>query len=357
LHADGYPVSYPTGRGRNDGRYLGAGYPVDGEAIAGAPSTTGSLHHKGHSHPRELSSVGEAGFEPATARPPAGCATRLRHSPWPASLRDVSSGSCENVCSNGGRRPEQNAALWSLRSIQDLLRICMATGGAWSTGQPLSAFADPSTTGALPRESRSLRGAGSVAQASARPHAHQVPARVLRDSFVRRLWRVRSDSPRVRPLEQQDVRDRPGSAVPERAEHPRRDRQVRRRLRERPSASNRPNKRLAASSANADEPRDRLERVSGIEPELRPWKGLVQPLHHTREKSRRYSNWPKSRSATSKTANDPPGVESASFIRTTPAAASMIRQSGAGGASPAAPGVSGTVRAAPRPTGVQTSAT
>src|SRR3954462_3187874 len=29
-----------------------------------------------------LSRVGETGFEPATARPPAGCATRLRHSPW-----------------------------------------------------------------------------------------------------------------------------------------------------------------------------------------------------------------------------------------------------------------------------------
>src|SRR4051812_20363393 len=29
-----------------------------------------------------LSLVGETGFEPATARPPAGCATRLRHSPY-----------------------------------------------------------------------------------------------------------------------------------------------------------------------------------------------------------------------------------------------------------------------------------
>src|SRR5215207_11691104 len=28
------------------------------------------------------SHIGETGFEPATARPPAGCATRLRHSPW-----------------------------------------------------------------------------------------------------------------------------------------------------------------------------------------------------------------------------------------------------------------------------------
>lgn len=34
-----------------------------------------------------LSVVGETGFEPATARPPAGCATRLRHSPWLSSGR------------------------------------------------------------------------------------------------------------------------------------------------------------------------------------------------------------------------------------------------------------------------------
>jgi hypothetical protein len=31
---------------------------------------------------RAPSMIGETGFEPATARPPAGCATRLRHSPW-----------------------------------------------------------------------------------------------------------------------------------------------------------------------------------------------------------------------------------------------------------------------------------
>jgi hypothetical protein len=30
------------------------------------------------------SRIGETGFEPAAARPPAGCATRLRHSPWSA---------------------------------------------------------------------------------------------------------------------------------------------------------------------------------------------------------------------------------------------------------------------------------
>ena len=34
--------------------------------------------------------IGETGFEPATARPPAGCATRLRHSPWLCSSVDRS---------------------------------------------------------------------------------------------------------------------------------------------------------------------------------------------------------------------------------------------------------------------------
>jgi hypothetical protein len=31
---------------------------------------------------QKTAAIGETGFEPATARPPAGCATRLRHSPW-----------------------------------------------------------------------------------------------------------------------------------------------------------------------------------------------------------------------------------------------------------------------------------
>ena len=29
--------------------------------------------------------------------------------------------------------------------------------------------------------------------------------------------------------------------------------------------------------------RNRSERATGLEPALRPWKGLVQPLHHARE--------------------------------------------------------------------------
>jgi hypothetical protein len=43
--------------------------------------------------------VGETGFEPATARPPAGCATRLRHSPWSVESTTVPSGRDANMCS------------------------------------------------------------------------------------------------------------------------------------------------------------------------------------------------------------------------------------------------------------------
>ena len=47
--------------------------PLDGQAVGPnkKPRLSGAFHE-----------IGETGFEPATARPPAGCATRLRHSPW-----------------------------------------------------------------------------------------------------------------------------------------------------------------------------------------------------------------------------------------------------------------------------------
>ncbi len=47
-----------------------------------APEKCEATHvSEGHGSKERLL-VGETGFEPATARPPAGCATRLRHSPW-----------------------------------------------------------------------------------------------------------------------------------------------------------------------------------------------------------------------------------------------------------------------------------
>lgn len=57
---------------------------LDGEAVTGTGASFG-----GGSNEELL--IGETGFEPATARPPAECATRLRHSPW--GDRDHSDGS------------------------------------------------------------------------------------------------------------------------------------------------------------------------------------------------------------------------------------------------------------------------
>ncbi len=48
---------------------------LDGEAVTGADAFSGGGSNEGLL-------IGETGFEPATARPPAECATRLRHSPW-----------------------------------------------------------------------------------------------------------------------------------------------------------------------------------------------------------------------------------------------------------------------------------
>jgi hypothetical protein len=49
---------------------------LDGEAVTGTGASSGGGSNE------ELLLIGETGFEPATARPPAECATRLRHSPW-----------------------------------------------------------------------------------------------------------------------------------------------------------------------------------------------------------------------------------------------------------------------------------
>src|SRR3954451_13500438 len=64
-----------------------------------------------------LSRVGETGFEPATARPPAGCATRLRHSPCVQSGRRESNPPYElgRLGCNHNTSPAKPAAILSLR--------------------------------------------------------------------------------------------------------------------------------------------------------------------------------------------------------------------------------------------------
>ncbi len=59
-------------------------------------------------HLQAFPTIGETGFEPATARPPAGCATRLRHSPWLAQAGDgnrTRPRSLEGFCATTTLRP------------------------------------------------------------------------------------------------------------------------------------------------------------------------------------------------------------------------------------------------------------
>ena len=64
--------------GRHEKRPRGATPALVGASATSAPLRDGGLNAN--------KMVGETGFEPATARPPAGCATRLRHSPWCSSI-------------------------------------------------------------------------------------------------------------------------------------------------------------------------------------------------------------------------------------------------------------------------------
>src|SRR5581483_12363920 len=52
--------------------------------------------------------VGAAGFEPATFRPPAERATKLRHAPVPASLRQLSPDPDAHTCSIWGMLGEES---------------------------------------------------------------------------------------------------------------------------------------------------------------------------------------------------------------------------------------------------------
>lgn len=79
--------------------------------------------------------IGETGFEPATARPPAGCATRLRHSPWHSMhddttrLKQAGDGnrtrprSLEGFCATTTLRPPATGILPAFRSAGPLVRI------------------------------------------------------------------------------------------------------------------------------------------------------------------------------------------------------------------------------------------
>ena len=80
--SDGRPVWQPCGRDLREGREALVGAVHRPAPLCTAPGG-GFAGRKLHSHPSAPppAPIGATGFEPATARPPAECATRLRHAP------------------------------------------------------------------------------------------------------------------------------------------------------------------------------------------------------------------------------------------------------------------------------------
>ncbi len=156
------------------------------------------------------SSIGETGFEPATARPPAGCATRLRHSPWPSPILGTSA----------AKRPAPAPPLRPVRRSCEHMFVswtCPPQGPVAAAAKPSPSPTSPgavwprgsaTTTAVLPcgLQAGALRGPSSALyrqrpdpQAGARRGASRAPVRVLRRAPLRRLRRDRSAGPRVRP--------------------------------------------------------------------------------------------------------------------------------------------------------------
>ena len=92
--------------------------------------------------------------------------------------------------------------------------------------------------GALRSEQAALHRPGAARKQERSGERDALPARVLQDPPMHRLRRARSGRPRVRPPHATRSFDIGRAlALPELAEHPRRDREVRGRLRELPSAT------------------------------------------------------------------------------------------------------------------------
>jgi hypothetical protein len=168
-----------------------------------------------------------------------------------------------------------------MRRSQAVEQFQLEAERSWSARQHVPGVPSGLQTRALPGEQTALRGSGPGTEAAACAPAHHVSRRVLPVPSLRRLRRDRRGGPRVRPPPRQVLRRRPGAPVSKLAEHPRRDRKVRGGLRQLPQAADRSAKGIAPSDPHA---------ITGTcgsgrresNPSPRPWKGLVQPLHHAR---------------------------------------------------------------------------
>ena len=125
--------------------------------------------------------VGETGFEPATARPPAGCATRLRHSPWPVPILCCRTFARVNRPCLMGTYVRVNRAqgMRALRATQADSGVCVAAKGARPTRQLLPGLPGGLQTPALLCAPRALRRERRATQAGHRQGARLVARGVL----------------------------------------------------------------------------------------------------------------------------------------------------------------------------------
>jgi len=114
--------------------------------------------------------IGETGFEPATARPPAGCATRLRHSPWPGLILCCRTFARVNrPCLMGTYvRVNRAQSMQALRATQAGDGVCLAAKGARPTRQLLPGLSSRLQTPALFCPPRALRRERCATQADHR---------------------------------------------------------------------------------------------------------------------------------------------------------------------------------------------
>src|SRR5579884_2815181 len=119
---------------------------------------------------RGFPAVGETGFEPATARPPAGCATRLRHSPW---WRRFYAGGQERAGDGSRTRSESLEGSSATVNTSPARRAMVAgvqgsgTRPSWSGTQRAFSRTRRSSVGTWPSRTRSDGGHGPVQLSSA----------------------------------------------------------------------------------------------------------------------------------------------------------------------------------------------
>jgi hypothetical protein len=170
------------------------------------------------------------------------------------------------TCVRLATRKPRTEVMRPLRAAQTRFRVQLAPKTAAATRQPLSPLPLRVQTGALRSQSATVHRSSPQAEAGAGARAHHLPDRVLRQPSMRGLRRDRSGSSRIRPPPRQAVRHRAVPAVQELADHPGRNCQVRRALRELSPPPHGQTPRFTSRALDRGNVDASSERATGLEP-------------------------------------------------------------------------------------------